>query len=312
MSEKRPILVTGAHRSGSTWIGRMLSEAPGVAYIHEPFSVTDPPGAGICSARLPYWFAYITRNTEASYYQNIRKTLEFRYNWKAALQSCRSVADLRNLKEEYRFFLKHRRQGSRPLLKDPLALFSAEWLADRFNMDVVIMIRHPAAFVSSIKKLNWTHPFSHFLEQSLLMETVLSPFTAEIKEYASKEYSITDQAILLWRLLHYVTMNYQRRHRAWIFVRHEDLSQDPLVGFAQLYKQLSLEFSDQARARILEYSSSANPIDTDAPVGSDATLKRNSQGNMWNWKNRLTPTEIKTIRERVEDISKAFYTNEDW
>jgi hypothetical protein len=174
------------------------------------------------------------------------------------------------------------------------------------------MIRHPAAFVSSIKKLNWTHPFSHFLEQSLLMETVLSPFTAEIKEYASKEYSITDQAILLWRLLHYVTMNYQRRHRAWIFVRHEDLSQDPLVGFAQLYKQLSLEFSDQARARILEYSSPANPIDTDAPVGSDATLKRNSQENMWNWKNRLTPTEIKTIRERVEDISKAFYTNEDW
>src|SRR6185369_11076039 len=121
-----------------------------------------------------------------------------------------SVADLRNVKEEYQFFLKHRRQGSRPLLKDPLALFSAEWLADRFNMDVVIMIRHPAAFVSSIKKLNWTHPFSHFLEQPLLMETVLSPFTAEIKEHASKEYSITDQAILLWRLLHYVTMNYQR------------------------------------------------------------------------------------------------------
>jgi hypothetical protein len=33
---------------------------------------------------------------------------------------------------------------------------------------------------------------------------------------------------------------------------------------------------------------------------------------MWNWKNRLTPTEIKTIRERVEDISKVFYSNEDW
>jgi|SoiMethySBSTD1v2_1073268.scaffolds.fasta_scaffold94392_3 sulfotransferase family protein len=312
MNTKKPILVTGAHRSGSTWVGRMLSEAPGVAYIHEPFSVTDRPGVGICSARFPYWFTYITRNTEVGYYQDMRKTIEFKYNWRAALQSCRSVADLRNVKEEYTFFLTHRRHGSRPLLKDPLALFSAAWMADRFNMDVVVIIRHPAAFVSSIKKLNWAHPFSHFLKQSLLMETVLSPFAAEIREYATREHSITDQAILLWRLLYYMTMNYQRQHREWIFVRHEDLSQDPLTGFTHLYERLDLEFSSHVREKVLEYSSSTNPADTDAPVGSDATLKRNSRENMWNWKNRLTPTEIKTIRERVEDISKAFYTNEDW
>jgi hypothetical protein len=144
------------------------------------------------------------------------------------------------------------------------------------------------------------------------MKTVLSPFVSEIKEYAAGEYSITDQAILLWRILYYVTMNYQKQFRGWIFVRHEDLSQDPLAGFTHLYERLDLEFSRHVREKVLEYSSSTNPADTDAPVGSDATLKRNSKENMWNWKNRLTPTEIKTIRERVADISQAFYTNEDW
>ena len=30
----------------------MLAEAPGVVYIHEPFSVTDPPSPGICNAQI--------------------------------------------------------------------------------------------------------------------------------------------------------------------------------------------------------------------------------------------------------------------
>ena len=38
----KPILVTGAHRSGTTWVGKMLALAPGVAYLHEPFSPTHP------------------------------------------------------------------------------------------------------------------------------------------------------------------------------------------------------------------------------------------------------------------------------
>ena len=36
MQNASPILVTGSHRSGSTWVGKMLSVAPHVAYIHEP------------------------------------------------------------------------------------------------------------------------------------------------------------------------------------------------------------------------------------------------------------------------------------
>jgi hypothetical protein len=69
MTAKKPILVTGSHRSGSTWVGRMLAEAPAVFYIHEPFSVSHPPGAGICKARFTYWFTYITRKNEAAYYK---------------------------------------------------------------------------------------------------------------------------------------------------------------------------------------------------------------------------------------------------
>lgn len=42
---------------------------------------------------------------------------------------------------------------SRPLVKDPFALFSAEWFADNFDAEVIVIVRHPAAVVSSIKRL---------------------------------------------------------------------------------------------------------------------------------------------------------------
>jgi hypothetical protein len=312
MTSKKPILVTGSHRSGSTWVGRMIAEAPKMIYIHEPFSVSDPPGRGICNAEFKYWFTYITRKNEAGFYQPLKNMLELRYDLVGALKSVKSVKDVKHLKTEYGQFWKHCRQGSTPLIKDPIALFSSEWLAERFDTAVVVVIRHPAAFVSSIKKLNWPHPFSHFLEQPLLLQNVLHPFETELREYASSEHDLVDQAILLWRIIHYTISKYQNDHKDWIFIRHEDLSLDPLHGFQNLFGQLNIEFSEHVKEVIELYSYSANPSDTDAPVGSENSLKRDSKLNMSNWKSRLTPLEIKKIRNKVEDISTAFYTDQDW
>jgi hypothetical protein len=309
---RNPILVTGSHRSGSTWVGRMIAEAPGIIYIHEPFSVSDPPGRGICNAKFKHWFTYVTRENEADFYQPLKNMLELRYNLVGALKSIRSVKDFKRTKVECEQFAKYRRQGSTPLIKDPIAFFSSEWLAERFDMTVVVVIRHPAAFVSSIKKLNWHHPFSHFMEQPLLLQNVLYPFETELREYAASEHDIVDQAILLWRLIHHTIIRYQRDHKEWIFVRHEDLSRNPLHSFQGLFDQLKFEFSDHVKQVIEGYSHPANPHDTNAPVGSEISLKRNSRLNISNWKSRLTPFEIKKIRNKVENISTAFYSDEDW
>jgi hypothetical protein len=255
---------------------------------------------------------YVTRENEVGFYKPLKNTISLRYNLLAALKTSQLIKDIANLKKEYQQFLWHRFQGSTPIIKDPFALFSAAWLAERFGVAVVVVIRHPAAFVSSIKKLHWSHPFSHFLAQSLLMQNVLYPFADEIKEYTESEHNIIDQAILLWRLIHHTILQYQQHHPDWIFIRHEDLSQAPLPGFGNLFSKLNLEFSEHVKEMIDMYSNNTNPREPDTPIDCESTLKRNSQLNIWNWKNRLTAGEIEEIRYRVADISQFFYSDDEW
>jgi len=307
MTSGKPILVTGSHRSGTTWVGIMIAEAPSVFYIFEPFNISYPR-PGICNAEFKYWFTYITRENESDFYRPIKNTIELKYDLVGALKSIKSVRDLRNVQKEYMSFLKHRLKGSRPIVKDPMAFFSSEWLAERFNMDVVVLIRHPAAFISSIKKLNWPHPFSHFLEQPLLMKEHLYPFEVEIRDYANRELDIIDQGILLWKLIHHTIIKYQSLHKDWLFARHEDLSQDPVQSFQTIFNKLNLEFSDRVKCAVHDHSHSSHSIESEDPY----CTKRNSQSIIWNWKGRLTIQEIERIRDKVEDISRVFYSNEDW
>ncbi|MCQ3937018.1 MAG: hypothetical protein DPW18_08240 [Chloroflexi bacterium] len=312
MPSRKPILVSGSHRSGTTWVGRMLAEAPGLLYIHEPFNVTDAPSRGVCNARFDHWFTYITRRNEAAFYEPIRNTVRLKYDLAGGLQTYGSLKMTGELLREYACFMKHRLGGSKALLKDPIAFFSAEWLAERFDMNVLMVIRHPAAFVSSIKKLNWRHPLPHFLAQPDLMRERLHPFEDEIKDHAAGGRDLIDEAVLLWKLIHHTMIQYRAAHTNWIFVRHEDLSRDPIAGYQELYHRLGLEFSARIQQVIKRYSAPANPGDTDAPVGSEEILMRNSASNIWNWKSRLTASEIERIRRAVQDISSAFYADEDW
>ena len=215
------------------------------------------------------------------------------------------VADI--LRDQSRFF-RYRRQRCRPLVKGPLAFFSAEWLHNVFNMNILIMIRHPAAFCSSLKIKNWQFDFKHFLAQPLLMETYLARFADEIRDQAENRKDIIEQAILLWNCIHHTIAVYQKTHPAWLFVRHEDLSRDPLKQFRSIYDAFDLKFTNQVMRKILASSGAHNPVEQQ--VGNE--FVRNSQQNIKNWKKRLTAREVDLIRLKTADIAASFYPDETW
>jgi Sulfotransferase family len=307
-STRRPILVTGSHRSGSTWIGQMIGASDAVGYIHEPFNINRGPG--ICRARFPCWFTYIRPGTDGEVADDFRRMLAFRYNYLAQALRVRSWVDFRFLVRDGGRFLRFRVRRARPLVKDPMALFSAEWIAETFDAQVVVIVRHPAAFAGSIKLDGWAHPFSHFTNQPALIEDHLEPFREEIEAFAREEHDILDQAALLWRLVHQTIADYRSRHPEWLIVRHEDLSRDPIQGFAALFESLDLPYTDDVQEAVRRSTSRSNPTDRDANRHLFHT--RDSRANVDNWRHRLTPSEIERVRTRVADVSALFYDDDEW
>lgn len=309
MSRQRGILVTGAHRSGSTWVGRMLAHSNEVQYIHEPFNLKCRKG--ICQAKFNHWYSYVDDDVEnnTDIYAALSDTLNFRYAFGAELGEVKTTRDIGRAVRDSLKMSRGRFFQLRPLMKDPLALFSSEWLSHKFNMDVVILIRHPAAFVSSLKVKGWSFPFSHFLNQPILIERYLYPFKDEIYEYSVREKDLISQAILLWKITHYVILRYRERYPDWLYLRHEDLSRNPLDDFSDLYCQLDLKLTTKIKDRIQASSGKSNPKETSHNIHN---VNRDSAANIWNWKTRLSRDEIQKIYEGVGDIGKSFYGDIDW
>ena len=302
----RPILVTGSHRSGSTWVGRMIAASPSVTYIHEPFNIFLRPR--MTRARFRWWFTYVCDENAAAFETDLADTLKLKYPTLQELGSARSPRQVAKVLWHTGRLAAASVLRRRALMKDPIAIFSTEWLAARLRVQPVIMIRHPAAFAGSLKRANWTHSFSHFLEQPLLMQDHLSDFRAEIEAFARKDRDVLDQAILLWNLIHHVILKYRRAHPEWIFVRHEDLSSDPVAGFQRIFHQLGLAFSPATRKKIEAYSDRRNARPSDAMY----ELRRDSRSTIASWTKRLGAEEIRRVRAGTAALSQQLYGEGEW
>lgn len=309
----RGILVTGSHRSGTTWVGRMLALARRTCYLHEPFKPGwDPPYVW---TRFNTWNMYLHDGNVAPYERALRRTVGMHFSWRRHFAYAPSIKQAYGATTRWARWTARRWRGYRPIVKDPIAIFSSEWLARRFDLAVVMMIRHPAAFVSSIKIKKWWFDFNHFLRQKDLMTDLLAPFDAEVRALAARNEDLVDQAILQWRIFQHVIHRYEVAHARdprWIFVRHEDLSRDPIAGFRSLYSAAGLDFTPECAQSVQSSSEEGNVVDAAVAGMSTHHVSMNSVASLKNWQARLTADEIRRVRTDTEDLAHFWYGDEDW
>jgi hypothetical protein len=300
------ILVTGAHRTGTTWVGRMLAASPQMAYISEPLNVLHRPG--VFRQQVAFWYAYICDENESLYLPSFRELLNFRYHWFAEVKSLRSRKDLLRMGRDLGIFWRGALFHQRLLFKDPFAVFSLPWFAKRLNSRIIVTIRHPAAFASSLKRLNWSFDFNDLLNQPLLMRDHLEPFRLNMQSAAADD--VIGQASLLWSMIYRFVHAACEQIPSIRVVRHEDLSLDPIAGYRQLYAELGLDFTPGVEHRIRESSSSENPAELSRKKVH--SVKLDSLANLDNWKRRLSPEEIARIRRETEEVSYLYYPEVAW
>jgi hypothetical protein len=302
----RPILVTGMPRSGTTWVGRVLCAGDGAGYLNEPFNLATSPG----TIRVPvdHWFPYVTEENEGEIVGALEPLLRFEYPLGRELRRCRTYIDLRHTLKMWRSFVRGR--GRRPLVKEPHAVFSAEWFARRLGSDVVVTVRHPAAVVSSWKRLEWSFDFANLLRQPALVRDLLGPFRSDMERALEPSHHLVDRVALLWHVIYRTVADYRERFPAFHVVRQEDLSRKPVEGYRALYEALGLPLTPEVEKAIAAMSSAANP--KEPSVGQPHETHLDSRATLTNWRRRLNDDEADRIRKMTEETAALFYGGDEW
>lgn len=303
-SSNLPILISGAHRSGSTWVGNVISSAKGIAYLHEPFNPIYP---SYTSAPIDKWYLHISGNESIRYYDCFKNTLNWKYKPFKRLASVNSFFRAQMLLKYWWIFQKNK--GKRMCMKDPIALLSVDWLYKEFDIQPLLLVRHPAAFAYSLKRKNWTFPFKDLLEQEDLMDGLLVEYKNEIQKFTLNEQNIIDQASLIWNILHSVIAHYKIKYPNWYVVKHEDISVNPLQEFSKIFEYFDLDLDAQVKDYILNTTDAKNPKGTKA---NEELLKRDAKANISYWQHKLSIEEISRIKMLTANVWPQFYDEKSW
>ena len=276
-----PILITGTPRSGTTFVGEILSHSKQLKYVYEPMN----PDYGypiknykciICGCKVDKWYRYITKENDLGYYKHFKHLI----NSKAL-------------------------QGKTALLKAPFSAFAAEWLNEEFGARPIVMFRNPLSFVSSIKRMNWPVDFKDFLEQEELMTEHLSEYKDEMIKVQNNPEDIIGNGILQYNVFYSYIQKLQKAHPEWLYVKLEDLSENPVPNFKKIFEHFDLDFSKDVENKIVEFTSEKNP--TEVKTSTVHALKRNSKELMNVWKQRLTDEEVTRILKETQKVTEPIY-----
>jgi hypothetical protein len=307
MTSHAPILVTGMPRSGTTWIAHMLAAGGDLVYLNEPLNPQHPPGGfpGILNAEVEHRFQYICEDNEDQFLTAYTDMRQYRYHPVAELRRNHRPSDVSRQVNHVRQYLAGRLRGRRLMVADPFAVFSTPWFVNRMGFEVVVVVRRPAATVSSRKQLGWFFDPGELTQQPLLMRDVLGPLGVPTTLNGTATRLI-DAGAMLWSGIYASIAAYRANGVRFTVVRHEDLSSDPDAGFGELYERLGLDRNDRAAAEIERSTSAANPGQL-AP-GDPHRVRLDSRANLDSWRSRLAADELERIHELTAEVAAEYYS----
>ncbi|MGL5825283.1 MAG: sulfotransferase [Nocardioides sp.] len=278
-----PLLVTGVPRSGTTWLARLLSMAPGTALAgREPM---NPRGRQYAlSGTLGGWTRLelpTSRQRRAlrATYRGINPRTFGRYGrsqWRAPWP------------------------GTRVVVKDPFAMLSVPCIAAVTGARAIQLYRHPGAVLASYRRMGWhadvaeLRPFGEAADRA-------GALVGELWAQDPAELNDTDAMGVFWSVLTTIALDGLAQTSGAIMVAHREVAAGGLVASARLFDELGLEFSDDARAE-LDRIGTAN---TDQQ--SLHRFDRNPADVADAWKKHLSAADLtrielitQPVRDRVE------------
>ncbi len=305
------VFVTGAIRSGTTFMGQILSLPKEVDFINEPFNpLSGMPG-------VKRWYPYLrpTVDTdEMKYYHELTKTI-FSYdltlkNWYPENDSFSKKITKKLLGNRGVFYLRLAKPNifhNTAIIKDPTGNLVAEYLYQHFKVKPVILIKHPLSFIASLQRVNWLIKHSWILNQTALVED----YFADEMEFVNREYSNPIlAAAAYWRAVHKVLLSQSNKYLDWQVITHEELCQHPIAVFQRLYDALNIPWSESVKQKIHKLTQGNSSAEAKKGVVHD--FNRNSADIFKMRRDSLSIEERKAVYEIVQDVALQVYPRESF
>ena len=190
-----------------------------------------------------------------------------------------------------------------------LACLLTGYLTKRYDLQTLVVFRHPCGFVSSVQRLGWpTAGFLHLLlAQGDLVEDHLYPYVDFIRRYCDAD-SVSAAAVLhgVLNLVLWKTTN--RLKLRWRLF--ESLCESPVEEFERLFRYFELPHTEatQEKHRQLCFVPS-RPVDLYHPHA----VERNSHAMAWSWRESLHQDDVTRIRAIWREFNVPLYTEDsEW
>lgn len=305
----KKILVTGAARSGTTILGRILNFAPDTNFLLEPFN-------RYVWMHSPHYHAYIGPNSTDIKHEHYQKFITSvfnmqglipwpKYTGKSPLESLALKVRLRRITVHTKLAILRQRYLSphNMIYKDPSACFLASHLAHKHDCNVVYTIRHPAAIFVARKELNW-----RFDCQCLELQPDLIDSFGDLwgKLDPLKDGGILEQSIILWMCIYSTLYKLEKEQSSRVLcMRHEDWCESPLERIEELYDKLGLQWTKKVESKVRAITTG---LSATRKTASLATMEaRDSKAIIYKWKNKVSQSELDKIMEYCGKLMDVYY-----
>ena len=311
-----PIVLAGMPRSGTTWSMRVLAADPSLVPVMEPDNeVRSAPS--IWAKRATGRFPVLGPGDRDERYEHL-------WAWilDGAPEGIRVGAGRRVLRVvrpgEHRRFYEGRTAplmqlagalaaapphhpvpelaGRRLLVKTVYVPLSADWLADRFDVEVFALFRHPGNVLSSWISLDLNDQYVRLdMEPAIRRRIDAGELPAPGDDPLER---------LVWQLgvLNLALEQSVTRHPHWVVRTHEELCDDPVTQFRRLYADLGLSWNEDAERYLARNNRPGEGFPTQR-VASDQPEA---------WKSKLTPHQIDVMRRVLEPFPLTTWAASDF
>jgi hypothetical protein len=188
-------------------------------------------------------------------------------------------------------------RNQRLLVKSVHAPLTIEWLAEEFEFDVLVLLRHPGNVLSSWLTLDLNDQFSRLEENPAVRARFLNPWRVAPPGPDPLERMIFSIGVLSTALEAAAS-----RNPHWHVRTHEQLCSDPGSEFKKLYADLGLKWSEAVEGLL---------VGNNRP-GEGFINRRVAAELPDNWKQRLTPHQVVVMQRVLSQFPLKTWTAGDF